>query len=173
MARWAYIITAFVALSAWAGAQGPAHAPGLTAADRLRLLRSNGTLIDNLVDHGVELARSDTVEKRAEQCRRAAKALATAIQDAATKQEAERVIELTGLFREVVRDALLPTLDDGRRTVTPESPAAKRLREVREDSARDMSELRAAFPSTGKVAESAGVREVLKQLDELGERLKK
>lgn len=172
MARWASIVAVLAALAAWAGAQGPPPAAPLTAADRLRLLKANGTLIDNLVDHGVELSRAGAVEERADQCRRAARALASAIQDAAARQEAERVAELTGLFREVVRDALLPTLDHGKQTVTPDSPAGRRLREVRSASARDVSDLRAALPATGKVADNARVKEAVKELDSFGERLK-
>lgn len=171
MARWAYILAAFGALAAWAGAQGPAQAPP-GPADQLRLLRANGTLIDHLVDHGVELSRANTAEQRAEQCRRAAKALATAVQDAAAKQEAERVAELTGLFRDVVRDALLPALEHGQRVVTPNSPGERQLRETRAASARDVTELRAAIPAAGKVAEHARVKEALKQIDELNEKLR-
>lgn len=172
MARWAFLAAVFASLAAWAGAQGPAPAPTLTAADQLRLLRANGTLIDNLVDHGVKLSRADTVEDRAEQCRRAAKALATAIQDAAARQEPERVVELTALLREVVSGALVPTLDDGKRLVTPGSPGEKQLRETRAAAAGDVSELKAAIPTTGKVGDSARVKDALKQLDELSEKLK-
>ncbi|HEY1192041.1 MAG TPA: hypothetical protein VGE74_30710 [Gemmata sp.] len=172
MARWAYIIAAFGALAAWAGAQGPPPAPALTAADQLRLLKANSTLIDNLVDHGVALSRADKVEERAERCRQAAQVLATAIQDAATKQEPERVVELTELFREIVRDALLPTIEDGKRLLTPGSPGAAQLRKTRDDSARDIRKLKAAIPATGKVGESARVKEALKQLDGLSEELK-
>jgi hypothetical protein len=172
MARWAYTIAALAALAAWAGAQGPRPPAPLDAADRLRLLKANSTLIDNLVDHGVELSRADAVEARAEQCRRAAKALASAIQDAAARHEAERVAELSGLFREVVRDALLPTLEHGRQTVPAESPAGRQLQAVRDGSARDLSELRAALPATGKVGDSARVKDAVRELDQLGEKLK-
>lgn len=165
MARWAYIIAVFGALAAWAGAQGP-H-PALGPADQLRLLKANGTLIDHLVDHGIELSRADTVDKRAEQCRRAAKALSTAVQDAAGKQEAERVAELTGLFRNVVDNALLPVLEDGRQTVTPGSPGEQQLRKTRAELAKDVAELRAAIPKTGKVAENARVKSEMSELDKL------
>ncbi|MBP3957987.1 hypothetical protein J8F10_22255 [Gemmata sp. G18] len=169
MARWVYIPTAFFALAAWVGAQGPPPAPVLTAADQLRLLKTNATLIDNLVDHGVALSAADSVDKRAEQCRNASKALANAIHDAADKQEAERVAVLTDLFREVMRDGLLPTLKDGKRTVPPGSPAAMKLRDVREASVQDIAELKTALPVTGKVAESSRVKDAFKQLDEVAE----
>lgn len=173
MARWAYLLTTFFALAAWAGAQGPAPASPLSTADQLRLLRANSTLITNLVDNGVALSSSAGGPKqRAEQCRSAAKALASAIQDAAGKQEAERVAELADLFRDVVRDALLPTLDDAKRTVPPESPDAARIKEIRANTERDVRELKAALPTTGKVAESGRIQATFKQIDELEGKLK-
>ncbi len=172
MLRWAYIFAVFVALTAWAGAQGPGAAP-LTAADQLRLLKANGTLIDNLVDHGVELSRADTPQERAKQCRAAAKALATAIQAAATKQEAERVAELTTLFRDVLRDALLPALENGKRLVTPGSPGEEQLLRTWSYAAQDLSEVKTAIPATGKVAENARVKDAMKDIDALADKLNK
>ncbi|AWM39916.1 hypothetical protein GobsT_16970 [Gemmata obscuriglobus] len=170
MARWAYITAVFVALAAWAGAQGPGAAPApLSPADQLRLLKANGTLIDNLVDHGVQLSRADTPEDRAQQCHKAARVLASAAQHAADRQEAERVAELTGLFHNVVRDALLPTLADGNRLVTPGSPSERKLLETHAALVQDVRDLKAAIPTTGKVAENDRVRAELKKLNELGE----
>jgi DNA primase len=171
MARWVYILFTLTTLCAWVGAQGPAPATP-SAADQLRLLKSNSVLIENLVDHGVSLSNANTPVQRAEHCRAAAKTLANAIQDAATKQEAERIAELTGLFREVVRDALVPTLRDAQTNIAPESPDAKRLRELRELANADLAVLKAAIPTTGKVAENARVKSALKQLEELTESLK-
>ena len=54
MVRWAHMLSAFVALAARAGAQNPVPAqPPLSAEDKLRLLKANGALIDNLVRDGV------------------------------------------------------------------------------------------------------------------------
>ena len=64
MARWAYLLTAFVALAAWAGAQGPVPPAPLSAEDKLRLHRANSTLIDNLVNDGVAMSGvGDPVER--------------------------------------------------------------------------------------------------------------
>lgn len=170
MARWALLLTTFAALAAWAGAQGPPPpAPPLTAADQLRLLRANSTLITNLVDSGVALSSSASgPPQRAEQCRGAAKALASAIESAAGKQEGDRVAELASLFLAVVRDALIPTLDEAKRTVPPESPDAARIKEIRATAARDVRELKAALPAP----DSARMKETLKQLDVLEGKLK-
>ena len=129
MARWLYLLTVFAVLAAWAGAQNPA--PPLSAEDKLRLLKANGTLIDNLVRDGVALSAADRPEDRAARCRSASLALANAIQQAAAAEDADRVAELTALFCDLVRDGLVPTIDDGQRVVPPESPSAKKLREVR------------------------------------------
>jgi hypothetical protein len=171
MFRWAYLLTAFVALAAWAGAQGPVPPAPLSPEDKLRLLRTNGALIDSLVNDGVAMSVAGGPEARAERCRSASLALVNAIRAAAEAGEAERVAELTGLFRVVVRDGLVPTINDGLNTVPAQSPAAVKLREVRGLAAADVTDLRAAA-ATGKLADSPRVRDALKQLDELTEALK-
>jgi hypothetical protein len=172
MARWVYMAFAFLALAAWAGAQGPPPAQPLTAEDKLRLLRANGTLIEGLVYQGIDLSRADRPEQRAEECRKTARLLADAAQDAAVKQDAERVAELTGLFRDVVRDGFLPTYASAVKEATPGSPAARELERQRDLAAGDVKTLKTAVPTSGKVGENARVRDVLKQLDELAEKLK-
>src|SRR5688500_7209105 len=122
MARWVYLLTTFAVLAAWAGAQNTA--PPLSAEDKLRLLKANGTLLDNLVRDGVALSAADTPEDRAARCRSASLALANEIQKAATAEDAERVAELIVLFRDLVKDGLVPTITDGLNVVNPVSPAA-------------------------------------------------
>jgi hypothetical protein len=170
MARWVYLLTAFAGLAAWAGAQNPA--PTLSPEDKLRLLKANGTLLDNLVRDGVALSAADTPEDRAARCRSAARALANEIERAAAAEDAERVAELTGLFRQLVHDGLVPTINSGQTVVNPQSPAAKKLREVRGLASADVNDLKAKIPTSGKLAENARVKESLKHLDELAEQLK-
>ena len=172
MFRWAYLLIAFVTLAAWAGAQGPVPAAPLSPEDKLRLLRSNGALVTELVDRGVAMSGTPEPDRRADECRRASLALVNAIRTAAAADEAERVAELTALFRVVVRDGLVPTINDGLTTVPPQSPAAAKLREVRRLAATDVTDLRSAVPATGKVADSPRVKDALQQLDELSEALK-
>jgi hypothetical protein len=113
------------------------------------------------------MSAADRTVDRAARCREASRALVNAIQQAAGDQDAERVAELTGLFRVVLADGLAPLLEDAGRGVTPESPEGRRLREVRDTAARDVTDLRASIPATGKVGDSPRVRDALKQLDEL------
>ena len=172
MARWAYLLTAFVALAAWAGAQGPAPAAPLAAEDKLRLLKANAALIDNLVRDGVAMSGSDTPVKQVEHCRNASRSLVNAILDAARAEDAERVAELTGLLRTVVAEGLVPSLEEAKRGITPQSPADLKLREVRASAAQDMSDLKAALPAAGKAGDSPRVKDNLKQLDDLTDALK-
>ena len=161
MARWVYLLTAFAVLAAWAGAQNPA--PPLSAEDKLRLLKANSTLIDNLVRDGIAMSAADTPEDRAARCRSAALALANEIQKAAAAEDAERVAELIVLFRDVVKDGLVPTINDGLKVATPESPSARKLREVRGETAADVVNVKTAV---GKWGENPRVKESLKQLDD-------
>ena len=165
MARCIYLLAAFTVLSAWAGAQN--GAPPLNAEDKLRLLKSNGTLIDSLVNEGVEMSRADTQVKRVEKCRNASRSLVNAIQHAAEANEAERVAELTGLFRTFTAEALLPTIADANQNVPPESPDGKKLRELRDLATRDLSDVKAAIGRSEKASADARVKETLKQLDEV------
>src|SRR5438552_1355173 len=129
----------FATLSAWAGAQGPAA--GLTAADRLKLLRTNRDLIENMVDRGIFMADADTPLKRAAECRRTARNLADAVEQAAIEQNADRVAELCGYLDTILRDALAPNLDDAKRDVRPGSPDESELKKLREKALQDFDGL--------------------------------
>jgi hypothetical protein len=170
MARWTYLPTAFVVLAAWGGAQTPA--PPISPEDKLRLHRANSPLIEQLVHDGVALSNAADPVQRAERCREASVSLALAIQQAVRTEDAGRVTELTGLYRDLLRDGLVPTLNDARREVTPDSPGGKKLRELRTATADNVAELKAQLPA-GKLAAEPGVKDALKQLDELAEALNK
>jgi hypothetical protein len=170
MARSLYLLIAFVALAAWAGAQGPMPPPPLSAEDKLRLHRSNSALIGELVRDGVKMSRAGRTVDRAARCRDASQSLVNAIKEAAKAENAERVAELTALYRDLVRDGLVPVMAEVKRNVTPESPDAKALGEVRGHAVRNVSDLKTAIP-TGKLADSPRVKDALKQLDELAEQL--
>lgn len=170
MARPLYLLLVFAALSAWAGAQNPA--PPLSAEDKLRLLKANGTLIDNLVRDGVALSAADRTEDRAARCRSASLALANAIQQAAAAEDADRVAELTRLFCDLLRDGLAPTISDGLQAIPPQSPSAVKLREVRGLAVGDVSRVQSAIPAGGKLAANDGVKESLTRLATVAEMLK-
>jgi hypothetical protein len=167
MIRPLIILTAFVALSAWAGAQGPAATTPLSPEDRLRLLKANSLLIENLVNDGVAMSSADRPVDRAERGRSAARSLVNAIQQAASAEDAERVAELTGLFRVFVSDGLAPMLKEAKRDVPPESPDGKRVRELTETAQRDLNDLKAALGQSDKLTANPRVQEAAKQLEGL------
>lgn len=172
MFRAGYTLAVFLALAAWAGAQGPAPAPRLTAADQLRLLRANRVLLTDLVTNGVELGNADRLPDRADACRRSARFLGVALQNAAGADDPDRVAELGGHLEAVVRDGLVPILDEGKATIPPESQDAARLKVVRETAARDLNDFWLAIPEAGKVGDSGKVRDIRGRLDGLREKLK-
>jgi hypothetical protein len=163
MARAGLSLVVFLALAAWAGAQGPAP---LTAADQLRLLRANRLLLDDLIGRGIELGAADSPLDRAAACQATAHALAVAIQRAAEAQDTDRVAEIGEHFETVVRDGLGPTLDEARRVTPPGSPGEKKLKELRETANGDLKGVRDAIPNTGKV------KDVRDKLDGLQDKLK-
>ncbi len=161
------VITAVVlaSLAAWAGAQGPAPS---AAAERLRLHRANRTLLTDLVGGGVRLAGADNPVARAEACQQTARAVGIAVRRAAEANDADRVAELGDHLDALVRDGLVPVLDDGFRTIPAESPDAARLRAVRTGAAADLDATEAALPP----GDDAALRLLRARLTELRERLK-
>jgi hypothetical protein len=169
MVRIASTLLVFATLSAWAGAQGPT---GIPAADRLKLLRANRQLIENMVDNGIDLARADTPLRRADVCYRTTRSLSEAMQAAAGEQNLDRVAELCGHLDAVVRDALAPNLADASRTIPPGSPDESELKKLRATALKDFDDLSRALPVGGKVGGDARVRDVVGKLESLRDKLK-
>jgi hypothetical protein len=168
MSRVPLTLTVFLGLAAWAGAQGPPA--GLTAAENLDRLKANRALLDQLIDRGIELGGAGNPVDRAEACQRTAGSLAYWVGLAAADQNPDRVAELGGHLEAVIRDGLVPNLDEGRRTVTLESAA--RLDAAREKARGDLDRLRDALAAPGKVADSRRVKDLRGKLDALYDRLK-
>ena len=169
MVRAAYILMFSLALAAWAGAQAPQRL-ALSAADQLRLHRANRVLLADLVDRGIELGKANHPVDRVEECRKTARVLGVALQLAAEKDDADRVAELANHLELMVRDALVPLLDDAKRNVHPMSQDAARLKLIQENAAGDL-EWASTLPSTGKL-DNSKVREVVGKLGGLREKLK-
>lgn len=165
MVRVLLLLISFAALAAWAGAQGPT--PPLTAADKMKLFKSNRTLIENLVNHGIDLSAAGDPLKRAEECRKTAVTLANYLERAAKEdQSPDRVVELAGLMGEVVREGLAPNLDEAERTIPVESPQGKRVKELQNIVAADLDNVRSGIPA-GKVGDNPKVKAALASLAEL------
>jgi len=166
MMRAGYTILAFAMLAAWAGAQSPPRA-SLSAAEQLRLHRANRVLLADLVDRGIDLGGATHPVDRAEACRKTARTLGVALVQAADSNDADRVAELGGHLETVIRDGLVPSLDDARRNIHPASPDAARLKAVRESAANDLGDATA-----NKLADQPRLQSVLAKLLDLKEKLK-
>jgi hypothetical protein len=165
MTRPALTAAVLAALAAWAGAQGPAPT---SAADRLRLHRTNRTLLTDLVGHGVRLAGADQPVARAEACQQTARAVGLAVRRAAEANDADRVAELGDHLDTLIREGLVPVLKDATDTVPAASPDAARLRAVRTGTVADLDATEAALPP----GDDAQVRALRSRLNDLRDRLK-
>jgi hypothetical protein len=138
--RWGVTTGVMLVLSAWVGAQAPERT--LPAADRARLFQHHRVLAGMLVDHGLDLAASRHPLDRAEECQRTARTLGQALHRAAQEQDASRLNQLSDLLGLVIRDGLAPTLHEAARLISPQSPEAKRLRDIRDRSRGELAHLR-------------------------------
>jgi hypothetical protein len=170
MSRVALTLAVFLGLAAWAGAQGPP--PGLDPARNRELLRTNRALLNQLIDHGVELGGADSPLKRATICRESVRWLAGEVGEAVAAENPDRVTELGGHLEAMIRDGLAPNLDNARQTITPESPDWARLKATRENALGDLDGVRDALAAPGKVGDHAKVKDLRGKLDGLRERLK-
>jgi len=173
VARFALLLTAFAALAAWAGAQGPA--PALSPEQRAKLFKSNRTLLENLVENGITLADADDPLKRAEGCRATAATLGNYLKRAVTEdQNPDRVVELAELMTAVVREGLVPNVAEADRTIPAQSRKDReRLATVQKDAAADLDAIRAAIAAGGKVGDNEKVKAAIEALGALKEKLKK
>jgi hypothetical protein len=162
--------TVFLALAAWAGAQGPS--PALSPAAHCEMFKTNQDLLQNLVYDGIKLADVDSPLQRAEQCSNTASMLARFLNHAATDQNADRVVELAGLMTDVVRDGLVPNLNAAREQIKPGDPREAALIKVRDDVAHELGSIAGKLPADGNLAANQRVREAIEQLTALKSTLK-
>jgi len=153
-----------MALCAWVSAQGPAPLP---AEIQVKQFKTNRILIENLVDHGIDLSNADDPLERAKACRQTARTLANYLERAADAEDAERIAEFATLYGEVVRDGLVPILESARTIIPNGSPRWSELQETSRKAAADFAEARKCIPTAGKAGESEKVKAVLAILAEM------
>jgi hypothetical protein len=166
--RAALTLTLFAGLSLWASAQSQAP-----LMDRqLKQFEANRLLLDQLLDHGLNLSsaeRGGFPLARAEECRLAAEKLEDALKDAsATDSDPERVAELCDHIAAVVRDGLVPNLDQARKDIPPGSPDYKRFTDLSSQSSDYVAGLVAAFPTGGRLGTSPEVTAARSKLADAG-----
>ena len=165
MTRTALTLTLFAGLSLWASAQERAT----EFHQQLKQLEANRLLLDQLIDHGLNLSspeKGGSSLARAEECRLAAVTLAAALK-AAPANDPERVAELSDHVAAVVRDGLLPNLTDAHINVgSPEQ--RKRLEDISRGAREDLSALDKSLPP-GEARRKFD--EARQKLDEVGTRI--
>ena len=155
----------FAALSAWVSAQGP---PPLTAEIQVKQFKNNRLLIENLVDR-----RHRHVERR--RFPGAAPGLPADRPDPGQLPSAragdgdpDRVAEFAGLFGQVIREGLLPNLDEAKKAITdPESPRAEGLVQGPNTARSDIEGVLEAIPTDGKVGDNDKVKSAVRAIEEL------
>jgi hypothetical protein len=167
MFRAGVALTVFLGLAAWAGGQGPP----LSTGEQLDMLRANRALIDGLIDQGVEMAAADTPLRRAAAGQKTAGTLAGAITRAAEAGNPDRVAEFGGHLETVVRDALVPNLNEARRTIPAHSPEFPHLKKIHDDAKAGLDDVRNTLGTPGKVADDMQVQELRSRLEALRELL--
>jgi hypothetical protein len=168
MTRGLFTTAVFLALAAWAGAQGPAP---LSTGDHLRLLRENHRLLGALVEHGVRLADADTALQRADAAHAAAQRLGEELRTAAGAGDADRVAEMSMHLDTLLGGALEPTIKDAREQIPSGSDEAKRLRELYDRVVRELDATRGAVPAGGAVGDSAEAKSARGRLATARDRL--
>ncbi len=163
MRRLAFSTFVLVALSAWVSGQ-PAAGP--LAGEQLHLFRGNRELLENLVEHSVELANADTPVGKVRACHESTKDLGRAMKDAADRDDADRVAELSELLTAVIRFALVPTLGEARVAIPVGTPAYQRLRDLTELATADAERFELSIPALGKIGASNKVKDARGKLHE-------
>jgi hypothetical protein len=155
-------------LAAWAGAQGP---PALNPADRVKLFSTDRALLDQLVNHSIDLSKADTPLKQAQESQATARTLAVYLRRAANDEKnADRVAELAGLLTEMVRDGLAPNLQTARKTYPPGTPAHADVVKLGESAAKDLDDWTAGI--AGEIAGDEKVKSAFETLAALKARFK-
>jgi hypothetical protein len=166
MRRLATTFVVLIAIAAWAGAQSNPSAP--LAGEQLKLFQSNRELLENLVEHGVELANADTPVAKVKACHASAKDLGRALRDAADRDDPDRVAELGDHLSAVLRHGLVPTIDDARRVVPVGTAAEAELVELTLAATEDAKKFELSIPALGKVGTSAKVKDTRAKLQLAG-----
>lgn len=169
MRRFATTVAVLALLATWAGAQSSNPAP--LAGDQLKLFQSNRELLENLIEHGIELANADSPVARVKACHESAKDLGRALRDAAGLDDADRVAELGDHLTAVIRHGLVPTIDDARKTIPVGTPADQELVELTLRVTADTRQFELSIPALGKLATSVKVKDARAKLLAAGESL--
>lgn len=166
-ARTLFALLAFAALSGWVSGQGPRR----IASQEADLLKQNRTLLERMLDDGVQVADAGTALDRAAACRRAADRLSAELASAARLENADRVNEIGDHLTALLAEGFLPPFAAARAEIRPGSPEFGRLQELHRESAAHMAAAVDALPRQGKFADGTGVKALREKLAALAQRV--
>jgi hypothetical protein len=161
----------FVLMASWAGAQSTASVP--LAAEQLRLFQSNRVLLEQLVEHGIDLANADTHVERVRACHASTWQLGKALRDAAERDDPDRVVELGDYLNQVIAEGLLPSIDEARMAIPAGTEAERELTDLTLQAAEETRNFSLAIPALGKVGSSVKVSETRARLEDAGVNLQR
>ena len=168
MVRVLLVLVSFGGLAVWAGAQG--QPPALDPAQRAKLFAADRELLNQLVNHSIDLSKADTPLKQAQESQATARTLAVYLKRAAEdEKDADRVAEMAGLLADMVRDGLAPNLQTARRTYKPGTPGHAEVAKLGESAAKDLDDW-TGF--AGELGADAKVKAALETLAALKSKLK-
>jgi hypothetical protein len=171
MRRATLTLIVFTGLTAWVSAQSPN--PGPTAAEQLQLFRKNQSLLGDLLDGGLRLAKAGNEVDRAAECQKTARRLVAELKQTTSDPTADpdRVAELADHLTTLVTDGLAPTLAVARSRTTPASPDYQALKQVHADARADLEAAQNAIPPDGRIGLSTQAQAARGQLTAAAGRL--
>lgn len=161
-ARTLAVLLAGGLLAAWGAAQHPA---GGLAADRLELLKANRPLLEDVLAHGLNLGDKNSALDRAVASRETTDRLARELRSAVILGDADRIAEMSDLYKRVWAEALAPNLAEAKATIRPHSERYNEMRDLHKAASKDVSDLAAGIPTGGPVGTLTRVQDARKQLE--------
>jgi hypothetical protein len=161
-ARTLIVLLAGGLLAAWAAAQ---HPTGGLAHERLELLKANRPLLEDLLGHGLTLGDKNSALDRAQESRQTTDRLARELRSAVYAGDADRIAEMTDLYKRVWAEAFAPNLLEARSYVRPHSERYKEMQKLHRDAANDVTALAAGIPNSGPIGTLARVKTARTQLE--------
>ena len=159
------------AVSLWASAQS--GTVGLSAAERLQLLKTNRDLLDDLLDQGTRVADANTPLDRAAECQRITDRLAREYRTALDRSDADRAGEIGDHLDKIVSEGFAPNLEIARRDSKRGSPDYERVQAIHRDAVQSLDELNALPLLDGPLAKSKRLRLIREKLAETAAKLGK
>ena len=158
------LLTLLVAgvISMWASAQ--TGTVGLSAAERLQLLKTNRELLDDLLDQGTLMADANTPIDRAAECQRTTDRLAREYRTALDRADADRAVEIGDHLDKIVSEGFAPNLESARRDSKPGSPDYERVQTIHRNAVQSLDDINSAPLPDGPLAKSKRLRQAREKL---------